>query len=124
MPKAARMLVLFSPQMPPEGAHAIPMRGPKLLYWVGEIVLGTPGSPGTTLPVGESGNFTDCSPGTGVVSRPKRSLQGRATSQRKPRFTVRFGFAFQLSWTKSPRYRVRLSNNWIEHCTNWPGAPM
>ena len=37
---------------------------------VGEIVLGTPGSPGTTLPSGEFGNLTDCTPGSGVVRRP------------------------------------------------------
>src|SRR3974390_457454 len=104
------MLVLSSPQMPPVGAHATPMRGPKLLYRVGEIVLGTPGSPGTRLPSGESGNFTDCTFGTGVVKRPNLSLQGLATSQRSPRFSVTLGVTFQLSWPKSPRYRVRLSS--------------
>src|SRR5438477_8124203 len=94
------MLVLFSPQIPPVGAQARPMRGPKLLYGVGEIVLETPGSPGTTFPGGESGNLTDCTPGSAVVSRPYRSLHGRATSQRRPRLKVRFDFAFHVSETK------------------------
>src|SRR5579863_1054340 len=99
------MLVLFSPQIPPEGAYARPIRGPKLLYCVGEIVLGTPGSPGTRLPSGESGNLVDCTPGTGVVRRPNLSLQGRATSQRRPKFTVKLDFAFQVSAANRPRYR-------------------
>src|SRR3954470_16069422 len=94
------MLVLFSPQIPPEGAYAMPIRGPKLLYWVGEIVLGTPGSPGTRLPAGASGNLVDNTPGTGVVSLPKLSLQGRETSQRRPRFTVRFWRTFHVSAQK------------------------
>src|SRR4029079_18221443 len=111
------MLVLFSPQMPPEGAYAIPMRGPKLLYCVGEIVLGTPGSPGTRLPAGESGNLVDCTPGTGVVRRPKLSLHGRATSQRRPRFKVRLLLTFQVSEANRAPYRVRLSRSWTEHCT-------
>src|SRR6266851_4645320 len=118
------MLVLFSPQMPPEGAQASPIRGPKLLYWVGEIVLGTPGSPGTRLPGGELGNLVDCTPGTGVVRRPKTSLHGRATSQRRPRLRVRVGATFQVSVPKSAPYRVRLSRSWTEHCTKAPGAPI
>src|SRR5580704_2321803 len=113
------MLVLpAAPHRPPEGAYAIPIRGPKLFHWVGEIVLGTPGSPGTRLPGGELGNLTDCTPGTGVVRRPKTSLHGLATSQRRPRFTVRLGVAFQVSATKSAPYRVRLSRSWTEHWTN------
>src|ERR1700738_1158767 len=118
------MLVLFSPQMPPEGAHARPIRGPKLLYWVGEIVLGTPGSPGARWPTGELGNLVDCTPGTGVVTRLKTSLHGLATSQRRPRLTVRLGFAFQVSATKSPPYRGRVSSSWTEHWTKFPGAPI
>src|ERR1700675_3014187 len=79
------------------GEYARPRRGPKLLYRVGERVLGMPGSPGTTQPFGAVGNCVDCSPGTMVSILPCVSYQGMLTSQRSPKVNVRFGFTFQES---------------------------
>src|SRR5271170_5107461 len=84
------------------GEYASPSRGPKLLYRVGASVLGIPGSPGNTKPVGASGNTVDCSPATQVWIFPCQSYQGMLTSQRRPRFRVRFDFTFQESWAKAP----------------------
>src|SRR6201993_5008311 len=92
------------PRTPSEnpGEYASPNRGPKLLYFVGASVLGMPGSPGNTRPAGEPGKTTDCFPGTQVWILPCVSYQGMLTSQRKPRFTVRLGVAFQVSWAYAP----------------------
>src|SRR5580693_10522010 len=92
------------PRTPSEnpGEYAKPSRGAKLLYLVGASVLGIPGSPGNTRPVGASGNSVDCSPGTQVWIFPCQSYQGILTSQRRPRFRVRLGFTFQESWANAP----------------------
>src|SRR6185312_8104359 len=121
MPNAARMLVLpgppvILPRSPSlkSGEYAMPMRGAKLLYRVGASVLGMPGSPGTTQPKGAVGNCVDCNPGTMVSILPCVSYQGMLTSQRKPRFKVKFGFTFQESCTYAPPYCVRESRNcWL-----------
>src|SRR5579864_5969080 len=92
------------PRTPSEnpGEYANPTRGPKLLYFVGESVLGTPGSPGNSKPAGESGKTVDCSPGTKVWIFPCVSYHGMLTSQRNPRLSVRLGFIFQVSCTNAP----------------------
>src|SRR5258707_15884250 len=103
------MLVLpgppnIMPRTPSEnpGEYASPNRGPKLLYFVGARVLGMPGSPGNTRPVGASGNTVDCCPGLKVCIFPCVSYHGMLASQRNPRFSVRFDFTFQESWAKAP----------------------
>src|SRR5260370_32517990 len=105
MPYDARMLVLPGPQktLPKtpslkSGEYAKPRRGPKLLYLVDARVLGTPGSPGKTRPLGEPGNTVDCCPGMKVWILPWVSYQGVLTSQRRPIFNVRLGVAFHESW--------------------------
>src|SRR5258708_17360277 len=80
------------------GEYAKPTRGPKSLYLVGVSVLGTPGSPGYTKPLGDKGKSTDCSPGMIDWILPCVSYHGVLYSQRRPRFNVRFGFTFQESW--------------------------
>src|SRR5579862_154719 len=104
MPKAARILVFPGPPKilckAPSlklGEYAKPRRGPKLSYRVGASVLGMPGSPGNTRPVGEPGNTVDCSPLTQVWILPCVSYQGMLTSQRSPMFSVRLGVAFHES---------------------------
>ena len=79
------MLVLPGPPKSlPLGDHAKPTRGAKLLRLTGARLLGMPGSPGKTHPVGEPGNTLDCSPGTRVSSCPCASYHGEVTSQRNP----------------------------------------
>src|SRR5208282_4230708 len=90
-----------SPSLKP-GEYARPMRGPKLLYLVGASVLGIPGSPGYTSPVGEFGKTVDCSPLTQVWILPWVSYQGMLTSQRRPKFSVRSGVAFHESCAYAP----------------------
>src|SRR5438270_13148072 len=92
------------PRRPSEksGEYAIPARGAKLLYRVGASVLGIPGSPGTTQPLGAVGKTTDCSPGTMVSIFPCVSYHGMLTSHRRPRFTVRLGFTLYASWINNP----------------------
>src|SRR5215475_7865 len=97
MPAAARMLVLPGPpsnlpRMPPEavGDHAMPRRGAKLRQVVGARVEGigpppgSPGSPGTSQPLGAPGNTVDCTPGTIVSILFWVSYQGMLTSHRRP----------------------------------------
>src|SRR6266545_4575086 len=73
------------------GAYATPTRGATLFHRVGARPRGTPGSPGTTQPLGAVGNCTDCRPGTMVSILSCVSYQGWLTSQRSPKFKVRPG---------------------------------
>src|SRR5882757_2803176 len=92
------------PRTPSEnpGEYAKPSRGPMLLYFVGASVLGIPGSPGNTRPAGASGNSVDVWPGLKVCIFPWVSYHGMLTSQRTPRFSVRFDLTFQESCAKAP----------------------
>src|ERR1700736_6241668 len=87
------------PSTPPEkfGEYAMPMRGANVSHLVGETLEGTPGSPGTRRPSGAVGNSFDCWPETMVSTLPCVSVHGWLTSQRRPRFRVRFAFTFQES---------------------------
>jgi hypothetical protein len=69
-----------------------------------------PGSPGNTNPVGDFGNIVDVWPGFQAWILPCVSYHGMLTSQRKPRFSVRFGVTFQVSCTNAPPYFVLESN--------------
>jgi hypothetical protein len=62
--RAADQLV-YKPLDQP-GEYAIPRRGEKSFSGVGAIVEGTPGSPGSTYPVGAPGNWTEFSPNLNV----------------------------------------------------------
>src|SRR3954453_15468920 len=97
MPAAARMLVFPGPpnsvpKMPPEafGDHASPSRGAKFFHVVGASVEGigpppgSPGSPGTSHPLGAPGNTVDCTPGTIVWILFCVSYHGMLTSHRRP----------------------------------------
>ena len=104
MPKDARMLVFPGPpKILPQNAVGETGRigdaeaRSEVVVVRGSKVVGMPGSPGTTQPVGAVGNWVDCKPGTMVSILPWVSYQGMLTSQRTPRFSVRFGFTFQES---------------------------
>src|SRR5579872_785396 len=115
MPKLARMLVLPGPPsshpsgpLSELGEYAKPTRGAKLFQRVGAMVFGIPGSPGNTQPVGDPGNISECSPGTIVSNWPWASYQGSLASQRRPKFTVKFDRARQLSCAYSAKYFDRV----------------
>src|SRR5215470_16951949 len=97
MPAAARMLVFpgpprILPSTPSDtfGDHANPSLGAKLRHVVGASVEGigpppgSPGSPGTSHPLGAPGNTVDCTPGTMVWILFWVSYHGSLNSHRSP----------------------------------------
>src|SRR5579859_5789976 len=101
----------------------MPSRGAKLLYLVGASVLGTPGSPGYTKPVGAVGYWTDCWPGISATILFWASYQGVLNSHRNPKFRVRLDLTRKESCANSPPYLLRPSSTCGLDCEYDDGAP-